>query len=77
MAMLHYYRKPALSGTKKASLLLAVRKSVFSGIKDIETEHCFNIETTAPLTGAELDTLGWLLAETFEADNYSPSTFLA
>ena len=76
MSLLHFYRKPALSETKKKNLLPILRQCVASDINDIETEHCFNIEATAPLTSEELNTLGWLLAETFEPEGFSSSSFL-
>src|SRR3989344_4314976 len=34
-------------------------------------EHCFYVETLAPLTRAELGKLKWLLMETFEPHNFS------
>ncbi|MFA4871690.1 MAG: phosphoribosylformylglycinamidine synthase [Patescibacteria group bacterium] len=39
-------------------------------------EHCFNIETSSPLTAEELAILKWLLAETFEPENFAPRPFL-
>jgi len=77
MKLLHFYRKPALSEAKKGNLLLIVREKVSHDIKDIETEYCFNIEATSSLTEDELNTLRWLLAETFEPDNFSYKSFLA
>ena len=76
MSLLHFYRKPALSETKKKNLLSIVRQRVSPDINDIETEHCFNIEATAPLTTEELNILRWLLAETFEPENFSGESFL-
>ncbi|MFA5847196.1 MAG: phosphoribosylformylglycinamidine synthase [Thermodesulfovibrionales bacterium] len=76
MDLLHLYRKPALFVTKKKNLLSVVRKSVSQNVKDIETEYCFNIETTAPLTAEEINILSWLLAETFEPENFSEESFL-
>jgi phosphoribosylformylglycinamidine synthase len=76
MKLLHFYRKPALSETRKKNLLSFVRQCVASDINDIETEHCFNIDATAQLTSEEMDTLRWLLAETFEPDNFSSGSFL-
>ncbi|MEK7742208.1 MAG: hypothetical protein AAB273_01020, partial [Nitrospirota bacterium] len=76
MGLLHFYRKPALSETKKKNLLSFVRQRVSSDINDIETEHCFNIEASAPLTNEELHILRWLLAETFEPENFSSESFL-
>ena len=77
MKLLHFYRRPVLSSTKKDHLLSVVRKKVSPSIRDIDTEFCFNIETSAPLGKAEIDVLGWLLAETFEPENYSSSSLFA
>jgi len=41
-----------------------------------DLEYCFNIEISAPLTPKELATLQWLLAETFEPENFSHSSLL-
>ncbi|MEW6001795.1 MAG: phosphoribosylformylglycinamidine synthase [Nitrospirota bacterium] len=73
--LLHFYRKPALSPAKKDNLLSMVREKISPEIKDIETEYCFNIETSEPLTGKELEVLCWLLAETFEPENFSEESF--
>jgi phosphoribosylformylglycinamidine synthase len=53
-----------------------VRKSICPDIQDMETEYCFNIESSEPLTDAELNTLKWLLSETFEPENFSFKSFL-
>ncbi len=76
MRLLHFFRKPALSDTKRDGLLSVARTIVSSGIECIETEHCFNVETKAPLSPSEIDTLKWLLAETFEPQYYSSTSFL-
>ena len=39
-------------------------------------EYCFNIEASVPLTGEDLTTLRWLLAETFEPGKFGGSPFL-
>ena len=39
-------------------------------------EYCFNIQTSAPLTAEELGILRWLLAETFDMDNFREVSFL-
>ena len=76
MNLFHFYRTPALSDTKKKELISIVRLKVSPDIKGIETEYCFNIETTAPLTDNELKILNWLLAETFEPENFDEKSFL-
>src|SRR3972149_11050187 len=77
MKLLHFHRSPALSGTKRSALLAFVRKHVSPHVRGSESEHCFNVETSEPLTAADIETLRWLLAETFEADRFAPGSFLA
>jgi phosphoribosylformylglycinamidine synthase len=76
MNLLYFYRAPALSPAKKSALLSVAQQKVSLEIEDIETEYCFNIETTAILTDDELNILRWLLAETFEPKNFSDGSFL-
>lgn len=76
MSLLHLYRRPGLSPVKKDSLLSTLREKLSSEIKDIETEYCFNIETSELLSNEELNILRWLLAETFEPYNFSDDSFL-
>src|SRR4030042_1037012 len=76
MSLLHLYRKPALSLSKKNDLLSIIKQRVSSEIGDLETEYCFNIETSESLTPKELDILCWLLSETFEPGNFSDKSFL-
>lgn len=61
---------------KRDGLLSVARRIVSSGIERIETEYCFNVETKAPLSPSEIDTLKWLLSETFEPRYFSPTSFL-
>ncbi len=76
MTLLHLFRRPALSGTTEDALLAFAKKHVSPAVKGIETESCFNVETSAPLSDGEIETLRWLLAETFEPDRFSSGTSL-
>src|SRR3989304_5225775 len=76
MSLCHLYRKPALSLSKKNDLLSIIKQRVSPEIRDLEIEYCFNIETADPLTSQELETLRWLLSETFEPENFSKESFL-
>jgi len=76
MKLIHFYRTPALSGPEKDELLSAVRERVWRGTADITTEYCFNVETSGTLTPGEMQTLRWLLSETFEPGNFSDKSFL-
>lgn len=76
MSLLLLYRRPALSTAKKNELLSIVQQKVSPEIKDIETEYCFNIQVTSPLADEEINILRWLLAETFEIENFSDKSFL-
>jgi|WetSurMetagenome_2_1015567.scaffolds.fasta_scaffold00042_73 phosphoribosylformylglycinamidine synthase len=74
--LLHLYRSPALSEYKKNVLLDQVASSIDPLVKNIETEFCFNIQVSGPLTDSEAETLRWLLAETFEPQLFSAFSFL-
>ncbi len=76
MRLTYFYRKPALSGPGKENLLARVREKVIPDVRDIETEFCFYVESTAPLSGSDLERLKWLLSETFEPENLSSDSFL-
>jgi phosphoribosylformylglycinamidine synthase len=76
MSLLHFYRRPALSPAKKNELLSLAKQSLSFSIEDIETEYCFNIETTAPLSDEEMNILRWLLSETFEPENFAEESFV-
>lgn len=77
MSIINYFRIPALSAAKESDLLSAVRQEISSKIEEIKSEYCFNIDASGPLTDNNLNTLGWLLSETFEPDNYSDMSFLS
>ncbi|MEW6584330.1 MAG: phosphoribosylformylglycinamidine synthase, partial [Nitrospirota bacterium] len=76
MNLLRFYRTPALSPANKDELLSISRQKVSSELEEIETEYCFYVETGGPLTGGELSVLRWLLAETFEPENFSDKSLL-
>src|SRR4030065_1677890 len=77
MSLLHFYRTPALSEAKKNELLSTIRQKVSPEIEDIQTEYCFNVETTRLLVREELEVLRWLLSERFETENFSDKSFLS
>jgi phosphoribosylformylglycinamidine synthase len=75
MRMLHLYRKPMLTPSgKKALLVLLEERSL--PVEDLDTEYCFNVGVTGPLTGGEAAVLKWLLSETFEPGSFSARPFL-
>ena len=68
------FRTPGIADFAHAKLL---RASAALGITDIQTECCYNVEfTDSALTLEEFKILAWLLAETFEHEKFSRSTFL-
>jgi phosphoribosylformylglycinamidine synthase len=77
MTLFHLYRTPALSSFQTNGLLQAVRQEVFPGVRGIETEFCYNVAASSPLSPDEMRLLQWLLAETFEPEKFSENSFLA
>ncbi|MDA8100874.1 MAG: phosphoribosylformylglycinamidine synthase [Nitrospiraceae bacterium] len=76
MKLLHLYRTPVLSTFQTANLLAEARRRVASSIRSIDTEFCYNISSRARLSADELRLLRWLLAETFEPENFSVTSFI-
>ncbi len=76
MSMTYRYKRPALAGAHKSSLLAAVQTYIGGGINDILTEYCFYIGAKEPLSTGEMELLRWLLSETFEPGNFSEESFL-
>ncbi len=74
MSIIHFYRRPALTRQQEERLLdhlLASRLPV----RELSTEFCFNVQVSAGLTDNEMNVLKWLLAETFEPQNFSNHSF--
>ncbi len=76
MALFHLFRTPALSSYQTAGLLAAAQIRVSPAVRGIETEFCFNVAAGGALTPDEMRLLRWLLAETFEPENFSDRSFL-
>ena len=76
MSLLHLYRHPGLTSAKTSTLLALTRDRVSAAVRGIDTEFCFNIETTAPLSDVHRRILAWLLAETFEPAGLAEESFL-
>ncbi|MEA2098018.1 MAG: phosphoribosylformylglycinamidine synthase [Patescibacteria group bacterium] len=70
-----YFRKGALTEAR-ISQLLAEWNGPAIKAGDIETEMCFYIETDGELTPENESKLVWLLAETFEPENFGEESFL-
>jgi phosphoribosylformylglycinamidine synthase len=76
MLLFHLFRTPALSVYQTAGLLAVAQEKVSPAIHGIATEFCFNIAADTPLTKDETRLLRWLLAETFEPEQFSENSFL-
>jgi phosphoribosylformylglycinamidine synthase len=75
MGLIHFYRIPALSEAKERELLRHITQNI-SSVKSVSTEYCFNVQVNGSLDSREISVLKWLLAETFEANNFSEKSFL-
>jgi phosphoribosylformylglycinamidine synthase len=76
MVLFHLFRTPALSAYQTAGLLAFAQKTVSPAIRGVESEFCFNVAADNPLKPDETRLLRWLLAETFEPEKFSESSFL-
>ncbi len=71
MHVIHLYRRPVLTARKEAAL-----KARFPSIESIQSEFCYNVGLTEPLTKVEHEALCWLLRETFEPEGFAESSFI-
>ncbi|MGD8351363.1 MAG: phosphoribosylformylglycinamidine synthase [Nitrospirota bacterium] len=74
--LLHLYRTPALEEAGRNALLLRLRQKGIS-LEGIDTEFCYNVGLSGPLSREELEVLRWLLRETFEPDKFGDAPFLS
>jgi phosphoribosylformylglycinamidine synthase len=77
VSLLSLYRTPGLSSSQSHQLLDKTRGILDVPLTGLRTEACYNIELSEPLTPGELDTLSWLLSETFDPDGFGDRSFLA
>ncbi|MGW8266681.1 MAG: phosphoribosylformylglycinamidine synthase, partial [Longimicrobiales bacterium] len=77
MSLLHLFRIPGLSPSRVRQLLSRANDLLDQPLSGVRTEVCFNIESTLPLTGPEMATLRWLLAETFQPEGFGTTSFLS
>jgi len=76
MTVKHFFRSPGLPQTWCKNLAKDVAKHVSPGVRDIRTEFCFNVQTSRELGQAETNILRWLLAETFQPNNFACHSYL-
>lgn len=74
--LLHLYRTPALDEAGRNALLLRLRQKGIA-LEGLETEFCFNVGLSGPLSREEMEVLKWLLMETFEPERFGESPFLS
>jgi phosphoribosylformylglycinamidine synthase len=73
--MIRYFRKNALTEAK-ISQILAKWNGPAIKAGNIKTETCFYVEIDGELTPGNESKLIWLLAETFEPQNFGESSFI-
>ena len=74
--MLRLYRKPALSISEIGRILKEWDGQRIDA-KDVATEWCYYIQMDGLLQEKDRIALEWLLAETFEPDNFDKKSFLS
>lgn len=75
-SLMHLYRTPALNEYEAKNLLKKIGDKTSIKLIDIRSEFCFNIEVKGALTDLEINTLKWLLSETYEPEKFSETSFL-
>ena len=77
MSLTYRYKTPAVSGIRTLELLAWAQRHVAGSITDLNTEYCYYIDSSEPLSAPELELLRWLLSETFEPEKFSGQSFLS
>lgn len=68
MVIDRFYRKPGLSSAATATKLRQLRQHT-PLVHDLETELCFNVETTSTLSNSEFKKTEWILGSPLESQN--------
>ncbi|MBU7004136.1 MAG: hypothetical protein HXS50_01120, partial [Theionarchaea archaeon] len=76
MGLLHLFRKPALDSSQRSDLMQRINQAAGGKVVDLESEFCFNIESSGPISTKSMKVLEWLLSETFEPEYFSRDSFL-
>jgi phosphoribosylformylglycinamidine synthase len=76
MSLLHFFRTPGLSISRTRELLTRANGLLHAPVKEIRSESCFNVQVAEPLDSEELETLTWLLSETFHPEGFGEKSFL-
>ncbi|KAJ3678115.1 hypothetical protein LUZ60_001918 [Juncus effusus] len=74
--LIHFYRIPFLQESANSELLKKIEAKISPNVIALKTEQCFNIGLSRPLSSEKLETLKWLLRETYEPENLDASSFL-
>jgi phosphoribosylformylglycinamidine synthase len=77
MAILHLFRTPAIPQSALDALVERARHRGFDSLRALRSEYCFNVATSRPLEPGELESLTWLLRETFDPQGFGGHSFLA
>ncbi|PSN31568.1 Phosphoribosylformylglycinamidine synthase [Blattella germanica] len=75
MVIIRFYRKPGLSSSGTAVKLRQLRQHT-PLVRNLETELCFNIETTSLLSASELEKIRWILGSPLEPQNLTTEPHL-
>jgi phosphoribosylformylglycinamidine synthase len=75
MVIDRFYRKPGLSSAATATKLRQLRQHT-PLVNGLETELCFNIETTSAFTDSELKKIQWILGSPLEPESLTTESNL-
>lgn len=75
MVIDRFYRKPGLSSAATATKLRQLRQHT-PLVNGLETELCFNIETTSTFSDSEFEKIRWILGSPLEPENLTTESNL-
>ncbi|VFQ90668.1 unnamed protein product [Cuscuta campestris] len=74
--VVHFFRVPLLQDSATEELLKLVQTKICHQIIGLETEQCFNVGLNSDLPNEKKGILKWILAETYEPENFGTGSFL-
>ena len=75
MSLLHLFRNPGLTSSQTRQLATRANGLLDSPLDGLRSESCYNIQCSEALTEPEMETLTWLLSETFHPEGFGSESF--
>ncbi|ENN76633.1 hypothetical protein YQE_06853, partial [Dendroctonus ponderosae] len=73
--ILRFYKHPGFTPSKQKEVLVQLQK-VSAAVEELDTELCYHVEVSKPLSSAELKTLQWILQDSLTTAKLSEKSLV-